>query len=438
MLAADHRRHFCSLLVAFVLVAVGTKAESPGPVDPPAHLEEATVEEAMSLTIEEAVELALSNSRQLQSLDTRVEIQDYRSHSTGWFDNPELRFRNLSTRSGNERFDELQIGLRWRPPDLGEAAEQRQQDQVRLWERKVEAQRARDWLASRVRRACADVIMYRELVRLAVARVDNETRRIAQIKTMVDLGRRSIVYYTKAKMMVSKAKNEHSRHLQALREEERRLQRLTGTAAGLDVVFEPLPEANQDREELLPIAYAHRPEVRLLEARQQLAVDQHQRERRRRLPWLSFVEVSHHREQGAGDWQEFMFGVDLPLFGRNGGRSKATQLGIARKEAQSLALRERIEDEVYDAFSAYDEVRLAWQLARDDGQLLIADASRVIAEASAHGTVQADEVLELERTIMDTQVITVERRRELAHALYFLWYALGFERPEQAAPPVDR
>jgi hypothetical protein len=150
------------------------------------------------------------------------------------------------------------------------------------------------------------------------------------------------------------------------------------------------------------------------------------------------VEVSHHREQGADDWQELMFGVELPLFGHNGGRSKATRLGIARKEVQALAIREGIEDEVYDTFSAYDEARLTWQLVRDDGQLLIEDASRLIAEASAHGTIHADEVLELERTIMDTRVILARRRRELAHTIYFLWYALGIERPQQVAPPADR
>ena len=438
MLASTHRSQLFGLLMAFVLVAVGAMAESPGPVDPPVHPEEAMAESAMPLTTEEAVGLALTNSRQLQSLDTRVEIQDYRSHSTGWIDNPEIRVRSLSTRSVDESFDELEVGIRWRPPALGEAAEEQQQDQVLLWEKKVEARRARDWLASRVRRACADVIMHRELVRIAAARVDNEAKRISQIKTMVDLGRRSIVYYTKAKMMVSEARNEHTRHLQALREEERRLQRLTGASSGIDVVFEPLPEMNRDQEKLLTIAYAHRPEVPLVEARQRLAVKQHQRERRRRLPWLSFVEVSRHREQGAGDWNELMFGVELPLFGRNGGRSKATQLGIARKEAQSLAIRERIEDEVYDTFSAYDEALLAWQLARDDGQLLIEEASRVIAEASAHGTIHADEVLELERTIMDARVIIASRQRELAHAVCFLWYVLGIERPEQAAPPPSR
>ena len=408
-------------------------APAPGKLSP-SHGAERPAADFLSLTAEAAVKLALGNSRQLQSLDTMVEIQDHRGRAAGWLDNPELRFRNLSARTVDGDFDELEIGIRWRPPTLGAAAEERQQDQVQLWERRVEAERAREWLASRVRRACADVVLYRELVRLASDRVDNEVRRIAQIKTMMDLGRRSIVYYTNAKTIVSDAKNEQTRHVQALRDEERRLQRLTAVDARIEVVLEPLPAVEATQEQLLAIAHAHRPEVQLVEARQLLAVRRHQRERRRVQPWLSVVEVSRHWERGADDRNELMFGVEIPLFGRSDGRIQAARLGIARKEAQSLALRERIEDEVYDTFAAYTEARLAWQLARDDGGELIAEASRVIAEATAHGTVPADEVLELERAILDTEVVLAERRRELAHTVYFLYYALGIEGPDQALP----
>ena len=73
-------------------------------------------------------------------------------------------------------------------------------------------------------------------------------------------------------------------------------------------------------------------------------------------------------------------------------------------------------------------------MARDDGQLLIEEATRVIDQAQTHGTVRADEILELERTVADARGIIAHRRREAAHAAYFLWYALGIERPEQAAP----
>ena len=434
MLPRDRRCRPFGFVIASGLVAVGAVAQGLGQLEEPLLVESAAAD-AVPLTIEEAVALSLSNSRQLKSLDSKVEIQQFR-RSGGWIDNPELRIRNLSTRSVDKDFDELEVAIRWRPPALGEAAEQRQEGQVLLWEQTVEAQRARNWVASRVRRACADVIMYRQLVRIASDRVDNETRRITQIKSMVDLGRRSIVYYTMAKMMVSEARNEYARRLQALSEEQRRLRRLTGTASAIEVVFEPLLGVKGAQEALLSIAYTHRPEVQLVESRQQLAIKRHQRERQRRWPQLSFVEVSRHREQGTGDRNEIMFGVEIPLFGRNGGRAKATQLSIARKEAQYLAIRERIEDEVHDTFAAYDEARLAWQLARDDGQLMIENASRVIAEASTHGIVPADEVLELERAILDTRGAIARRRRELAHAVYFLYYALGIDGPEQAASPT--
>ena len=418
-------------LVACVMIAVGAAAQETGKLENSVLAANAAAQDTLSLSREEAVAIALTNSRRLQSLNTKVEIQEHRG-SAGWIDNPELRIRNLSTRSGDEDFDELEVGIRWRPPAPGEIAQERQQDHVQLWEQKVDAERATDWLASRVRRAYADVILYRELVRIASDRVDNESTRITQIEAMVHLGRRSVVYYTKAKMVVSDVRNEHIRRLRSLSEEERRLQRLTGAGSPIEVVAREIPAMRESRDALLTIAHNHRPEVQLVKARQQLAIERHRRERLRRWPRLSFVEVSRHREQGAGDWHEVTFGVEIPLFGRDGGRAKATSLGIIRKETQYLAVRERIEDEVNETFAAYNEAVLAWQLAGDDGLLLIEDASSVIAEASAHGTVPADEVLELERAILDTRATIAWRRRELAHAVYFLYYALGIDGPEGA------
>ena len=432
MRASEHRRLAHLAVLALTLGAAPAMSSDPGAV-----AARSAAPDTLELTTEEAVALALRNSRQLQSLSTRVDIQRHRLSST-WVDNPELRIRNLSTRSADERLDELVVALRWRPPELGEVAEERQRAHVELWERKVEAGRTRDWLASRVRYACADVIMYRELVAIAADRVDNENRRIAQIKTMVDLGRRSIVYYTNARTIVQEARNEHTRNLLALADEERRLQRLTSASSAIAVVFEEAAPVPGPERELLEIAYTHRPEIRLVQERQQLAVDRDARERRRRWPQLTFVEASHHREQGAGDRQEFRFGVNVPLFGRNGGRARATRLGIARNEIQALAIRERIADEVHDTFAAYGEARLAWQQAITAGRTVIGEASRVIGEASAHGTVPADEMLELERAILDTRATMARRRRGLAHAIGFLYYTLGVPEPEQAVPFSQR
>ena len=181
----DRRCRPFGFVIASGLVAVGAVAQGPGQLEEPLLVESAAAD-AVPLTIEEAVALSLSNSRQLKSLDSKVEIQQYR-RSGGWIDNPELRIRNRSTKGVDKDFDELEVAIRWRPPALGEVAEQRQEGQVLLWEQTVEAQRARNWVASRVRRACADVIMYHELVRIASDRVDNETRRITQIKSMVDI-----------------------------------------------------------------------------------------------------------------------------------------------------------------------------------------------------------------------------------------------------------
>lgn len=437
MMSPAKPRNILALLI-FVLgfVLVGPTPAALGQTGASGDPDAEAGQGAISITAEEAVDLALNNSRQLQLLETNVQIQASRSRSVDWLNNPEVRVRDLTTRNVHEQFDELQIGLRWSPPGLGEPSEEKQQDQVRLWERKVEAARAKDWLASRVRRACADVIMYRELVRIAQTRVDNEIKRISQIQTMMNLGRRTIVYYTKSKMFVTDAKNQYTRNLNNLREEQRRLQRLTGASDRIDVVPEPLPKVDLTLEQLLMIAYANRSEVPFVEQRKLLAAKQYNLERLRLVPWVSFFEVSHHIESNMDDWQELRLGVEIPLFNWNMGNIRATRLGISGKENQSLAIQERIEDEVRETWSAYNGALLAWNLSHTDGQIMIRNVSRIIADAIVARTVPPDEVLELERTIMDTQVILSQKRRELAHALSFLYYALGIRKPEQLTAKI--
>ena len=384
----------------------------------------------LALTTEGAVAQALGDNLRLRSLEAQADMQAHRTRSKDWIDNPEIRIRNFSTRKRSAPADELEVGIRWRPPSFGEARARQQRREVLLWEQKVEALRERAWLASRVRRACADVIMHRELARIAATRIDNESKRISQIKIMLDLGRRSIVYYTKAKMAVTEARQTHSQHLQALHEEERRLQRLARLSSKIRVVEEPPAAISMDVDGLLTLAYANRPEVRLVEERRQLAVDERDLKSRLLLPQLSFLEVSRHLEKTEGDWHELVFGVEIPLFNRNTGSMAASRLAVSTRELQTLAIREHIEDEVRDSFSNYLESTFVWDMARRDGEAMTQDATQVIAQAVSHGTVPADEILELERMIMNAQVVVAQTRREAAHALYFLYYALGIERPE--------
>ena len=384
----------------------------------------------LRLTIEQTVGLGLGNNPRLGSLDLETDILAHRMRSLDWVDNPGIRVRNLAHRSDAAPFDELEIGLRWRPPAIGEARVRRQRRTVSFWEFKVEAIRERHWLASRVRRSCADVAMYSQLARLASQRIEVETLRIAQIQTMVEVGRRSIVYSTKARMAVAEARQRHLRIQHALGEEKRRLRRLTGITRPIQVISEPVPEILLAEDRLLELAFDNRPEIRLAEEQRQLALDRKSLERWRLLPQLSFIEVSRRVERSRDDWHELRFGLELPLFNRNADNLAGLSLAVSGSELGVLGARERITDEVRETLSDYTEALLARNLARREGEALIEAASRVISGTHDHATVPSDEILELERMIMDARVAITESERDLAHALYFLYYELGLEDPE--------
>lgn len=384
------------------------------------------------LTTEEAVVLALENSRQLRFLEAGVRMQEARRAWRQWLQNPEVRLRDLSTRSRAKHYDELEIGVRWQLPELGDAALARQEERLLVWERKVEARRARDSLASRVRWVCADIIMHRELMRIAAARADSETRRAARIKAMVDLGRRSVVDHIQARSAVGRAKEERAYRRQALAEEQKRLLRLTGASAGVHLVQEPLPEIDGDPERLVAMAWARRPEIHLVEAGRRLAAAQHTGERKQRLPWVSYIEVSHHREYAGDDWQELMLGINLPVFDWAGNGIQVARMNAVRADVRTTALRERIQEEVHEAVADYNKALLAWRLAREEEQTRTQEVPRVTAAASKHGTVSPDEIIKLQRLVLEAQEDAARSRRELAHALYSLYYALGVEEPGQA------
>lgn len=385
-----------------------------------------------SITEQQAIELALIQSRELKSRDTNVQIADYRFHSAGKINNPVFRLSEVSTKYYTDEFDELRIGLRWKPPDIGELAEEKQQAQVRLWDRKVTAIRYRHRLVARVRRNYANLLMYDQLAELAQKRVAFENQRIEIIDQMVDLGRRTIVYQTKAKMWLAESKNDVARTIQSKNLARRKLYKKTGITEDVILIEEKLPEITQNLEELIAIAFKNRPEIELVQQRIQLAISQKDLEFYKLLPWFSFIDMSYHKEGGQRkDWGELRLGVNLPIFNWNLGNIKATNLAVKRKEGESDAIREAIEDEIEDAYILYKDILLDWKNFSRDANNMISDAKSVVEEARRHETLQADEVLEMELTIIETEKILCEKRRNLAYALVDLYYILGIEGPEK-------
>ncbi len=380
------------------------------------------------LSEQDVVEAALQYNRQLKSYNTKVQVAKYRYESSGGIENPELRLREVSSRYLTEEFDEIEIGVRWRFPELGELGEKKQQAMVNVWERKVQKIRYQQKLIARIRRNYADVLMYDQQAELAYKRMLKESERINIIEGMVELGSRSIVYFTKAKIWCAEAKNNYIRALQRQSLARQEFARLAGIPERAKLKKVELPEVEQNVDELIKLALENRPEIKLVQQRIELAVKQNNYERLKRIPWPTFIELSYHAEKYRyEDWGEIKMGIHLPIFNWNGGNIKATVLAVEKKEVESDAIREIIEEEVRLAYNVYKDLLLDWKSFQKYANELISDAKAVVNQAKQHKVLMPDEVIDMELTIIDTQKLLCEKRRNLAHALIDLYYVIGLK-----------
>lgn len=387
-----------------------------------------------TITVNEAIEQALNNSRRMESLSTNTQIAEYRYKSSGKLNNPEIRYKEETTRYFLDEINEKRLGVRWQPPRIGELSEDRQQAWVDVWDRKVNEIRYRHQLIARVRRSYTSVIMYDMKAELEKQRLALEDERIKVINQMVTLGRRSVVYQTKARMWHAESQNDYLRAVQNQKLARRKLARRCGISENVHLAAydTELPEISMDLDSLSALAFRNRPEIKLVQQRIRLAEKQKFYETMKLLPWPTFVDFSYRfePERSDKDFREIRVGINLPIFDWNIGNIKATNLAVKRKEGQYEAIRESIENEIRDAYTIYSDLLLDWQNFSKDAGLLITDAEVIIAEAKTHQTLMPDEVYEMELTIIETRKLLCQKRRNLAHALIDLCYTLGLESPD--------
>ena len=315
------RTRFCLGLLLCFTASAQTGADSPDVFYPGEKITISVVDRALSESA--LIDLALNHSRKLQSMSTNVDIAAYRLKSARNLRNPELRLSDLSTHYYTDEFDELRIGLRFRLPDLGENGERKQDATVRLSEQRSAESRYRQELISDVRRDFNDVILQDKLKDIAEKKVMLEDRRIKIIEQMVEVGSRSIVYFTKAKMRHAESKNDYARAMQNQSAARRKLAKRTGMNTDSPLEETDLPEVSLELDRLIEIACRQRPEIELVAQRIELATRQNRREHLKVLPQFNFIELNYHVERETRtDWGELTMGIDLPLFSWNRGNIK--------------------------------------------------------------------------------------------------------------------
>jgi len=385
-----------------------------------------------ALSENDLISKTLKKSRKLNSLNAEAEIARRIADGSGFMPNPELRISDLSNRTYLEKWDELRIGLRIRLPELGEMAEDKEKARMDFRELKVEEDRYRQELIMRLRQDIADVVAYDRMAGLAGQKTDLLDRRIGMIEQMLKTGERSVVYYTKAKMMREEARNDFARAVQNQAASRRKLAARADIGLDAPVQTGDPVEVPGDLDGLIAFANRHRPETGLVRQQIELAVKQRRMERLKLLPWFNFIEFSWHREQTrAEDWAELSMGIELPLFNWNIGNIRATNLAVKKGEARIGAVLESIDEDVRSAYMLYRDLLLDWKTFRGIADTHIRDAEKVVSEAHVYETLRPDEVLEMEMILIETRELLAEKRRDLAYALSDLLFALGVERMEQ-------
>lgn len=383
--------------------------------------------DAAVMTESQAIEQALQQSRNLMFLETDVEIAEYRRDSAGSLDNPELRLEDSMDRSGKNQDDEYRFGFRWRPPGYGERSEDRLAASVESSRKRIEALRYRHRLISRVRKEYAEALMKDDLAELAWQWLDLETRRLGIVEQMVELGRRSIVYMTKARMWLAETRHEYAQSLKRQKSARRNLSQLTGEPEDIALVHADILVITQDVDVLTSIAMERRPETELSSLQTELAIQRSRVEKYKLVPRMTFVDMSYAFENNRDDRMEVRMGIELPLFRWNTDYIEAKELAVRRKEIESSAIREQIKDEINEAYEVYLDCLSDWQNFNDDITGMIAETEQVISQAGENQVLDPDEVLELDLVLVKTRQILVEKRCRLAEALADLYFAMGVD-----------
>jgi len=382
-----------------------------------------------TLSEDDAVRLALANNCELAVLAGEIRERELLADfAAGDINNPELRVQDLSsTYFSEEENRQLQVGLRWQPPALGELGLEAQEETVALSERTVQFRNRRVELAAEVRLTFAETIMRKAALEIAVRQSDLEGKRLEVIENLVSLGERRLLEQIKARKRLRTTQSEAAKIRQLYLNNRTKLTALTGSeAAPADLPDNP-PLLELDLDCLRETARKHRPESALTAQQAELAVRRRRVERGKLAPWISFVEVDQHFESDDEDWQELRLGLQLPLFNWNSGKRQAAALAVAQTDQDAAAVAEAIDGELAAAVADYRLAVAEWRSMQSEKAEFLPRINHLIEAAHRQGTLPADEVIDLELAALEIQMVLLESGHEVTKAAIALCAAVGVE-----------
>jgi hypothetical protein len=388
------------------------------------------------LSEEDAVRMALDRSEELTALNLLVKEQEKRAEFAGYsIKNPELRLRDISTKYAYwDEEKQLQVGLRWRPPQLGELGVREQRELVELWEKRVKAEGFRLKFIADVRKTHAQVAMLQEYVELTARQVSVQEKSLAAIERFVALGQRQLIDQIKAHKRLIRARSEASGLRQRYNDAREKLKALVGnTVIAVRALAIPA-ETPIEFEKLHARAIGGRAEMRLTEQKVRLVDLEYGAERYKLIPWFSFLELAYHAETDRRNWGEMRVGLELPLFNWNLGEIRATAIAKDGVESMDRAATDSVDREIRDALLRYQQAAAEWRSLKTDADIFLPKSEHLLEEAQKLQTLPADEVFDLELAIIETRQMLLEAHLHLSEAAIDLCRIVGVERPQDLWP----
>jgi outer membrane protein TolC len=406
---------------------------SVGPVDSlaPIDLRDNAGSSATSGTVteEEVVRNALEHSRDVDAQQRQVAIVVARSG--GVLDNPELR---LLRRTSGDRLERFEVGLRWRVPRLWTFGAERDRQRAEEALEGVELTWARNGVAAQSRTACVELGYLTAMEESQAVLVDGLTRVVDLVRREVRMGTAKDVDLKTTEFVLLEARSDLQQinHLRARARND--LEQLTGSATPVDRcdATETLPAL--DLEQLLTVAWSHRPELEEARRRHRRAAARLYLERAEALPWLSFVGPAVRFDSRPADgtggtvgrtWFEFQVGIDLPLFDRNGGNIRAETLAMEAEVAQAELLTRDIRQQVTDALHGYERASTALLDLERSAAEQLAGSGDLLEGALQYATVDPDWAFDIVRRRADAVQTLARQRLQVERARVDLYVALG-------------
>jgi outer membrane protein TolC len=378
-------------------------------------------ESAASLTLHEAVALALQNDARLLPAKNEVRIAQIHGDVRTVWENPELRFET----GIDVEEDYINPALRLFPPNP--------------WQREADALEAGALTAiAGARQQVAEVTvaaevdkLYRELqclaeeLRLAVRRIDIRQQRVDLINRQAAAARITSGDTLRARWQLREAQQEERALLREIEQIKGQLAVQIGRPT--DSFTLPPPDLTaagvlDEPDVAVVAALAGRPDHRLLQA-ELLSVESALRQLDvERKPWFSHVQA------GFGDinneWS-LSFAVTLPVFSRSSHELQTVLTEKALRQEAITCSEQAVAIQVQEAARAATLIRDEWNLRRTEQTELAAETQNEIVRLRESTSTKPGEWLDLEEWLVDSELRLLQTLRDLYAARNHLFLMTG-------------